>query len=81
MLTFPGPGGYRIDWSPGTVHFPLRQAPSGHLVIPCDSFNDVPKETGGIRTEGIALLASMAAVDSSRSSHSWPLQSNPNIPH
>ena len=33
-LSFPGPGGYTMNWSPGTKHFKLRRAPSGHLVIP-----------------------------------------------
>ena len=38
LLTFPGPGGYEIKWSPGTIHHKLVQAPSGHLVIPCGNF-------------------------------------------
>ena len=38
VLTFPGPGGYKIEWSPGTIHHQLVQAPSGHLVIPCGNF-------------------------------------------
>ena len=37
-LTFPGPGGYKIEWSPGTKRLPMVPAPSGHLVIPCGKF-------------------------------------------
>ena len=37
-LTFPGPGGYTITWSPGTVRLPLHTTPSGHLAVPIDSF-------------------------------------------
>ena len=37
-LTFPGPGGYHTEWSPGTIHIPLDRAPSGHLVIRSDRF-------------------------------------------
>ena len=38
FMAFPGPGGYKIEWSPGTKLLPMEAAPSGHLVIPCDSF-------------------------------------------
>ena len=38
MLVFPGPGGYKIEWSPGTKRLPMISAPSGHLVVPCDKF-------------------------------------------
>ena len=37
-LAFPGKGGYKITWSEGTKLLPLQESPSGHLVIPCDSF-------------------------------------------
>ena len=51
-LAFPGPGGYRIEWSPGTKLMPLEQSPSGHLVVPCDSFAQLPKNP---KTENIAF--------------------------
>ena len=38
MIVFPGPGGYKIEWSPGTKRLHMVPAPSGHLVIPCDKF-------------------------------------------
>ena len=38
-MAFPGPGGYRIEWSDGTKIIPLDSSPSGHLVIPCDTFD------------------------------------------
>ena len=37
-IAFPGKGGYKITWSEGTKLLPLQESPSGHLVIPCDSF-------------------------------------------
>ena len=43
MIVFPGPGGYRIEWSPGTKRLPMLPAPSGHLVISCDKFAEVDK--------------------------------------
>ena len=45
-LTFPGPGGYSITWSPGTQHIPLVCPPSGHLVIPCDDFDNLTTPSG-----------------------------------
>ena len=43
MIAFPGPGGYKIEWSPGTKLLPMVPAPSGHLVIPCDRCKELPK--------------------------------------
>ena len=59
MLTFPGPGGYKIEWSPGTVHIPLTVAPSGHYVIPCDSYEKLSPQQGGLATETTVLLAEL----------------------
>ena len=27
MMVFPGPGGYKIEWGPGTLHFQLERRP------------------------------------------------------
>ena len=56
-LTFPGEGGYTIEWSPGTMHIPLEVAPSGHYVIPCDSYENIQQQTGGLEEERTVLLA------------------------
>lgn len=56
-LTFPGPGGYTIDWAPGSRRYKLEKAPSGHLILPCDNFFQAKKETGGVATPRINLLA------------------------
>jgi hypothetical protein len=53
MIAFPGPGGYKIEWSPGTKLLPMIPAPSGHLVIPCDRFEELPK--GKERTEQLSF--------------------------
>ena len=45
-LLFPGPGGYKIDWSLGTLHVPLKTAPSGHLIMPCGEFDKVHSPSG-----------------------------------
>ena len=58
-LTFPGPGGYTINWSPGTVHIPLEVAPSGHYVIPCDAFGKVSAKEGGLEEEVTVLHADL----------------------
>ena len=48
MLSLPGPGGYEIKWSPGTQHIRLRNAPSGHMVIPLSDFKKVSAPKGGL---------------------------------
>ena len=51
-LTFPGPGGYKIEFAPGATRIKLEKAPSGHLVIPCDGFDKVDsKKSGGVPDE------------------------------
>ena len=47
-LTFPGPGGFDVKWSPGARHVHLISAPSGHLILPCDHFDKV-QEKGGLQ--------------------------------
>ena len=54
-LTFPGPGGYEIVWQPGAVRIKLEKAPSGHLVIPTDSFDEVPKKPSTIPEKEMVL--------------------------
>jgi len=39
FIAFPGPGGYAIQWSPGTKILPMKPAPSGHLVIECGHYD------------------------------------------
>ena len=41
FLALPGAGGYSITWSPGTRLLPMKAAPSGHLIIPCDRFSEL----------------------------------------
>jgi len=55
-LSFPGPGGYKIEWSPGTRHFPLTPAPSGHLTIPCCEYQKVSKK-GGLAKQSMTFHA------------------------
>ena len=49
-LTFPGAGGYSIQWMPGAQHFPLVPAPSGHLILPCGEYQKIQKHGGLQRT-------------------------------
>jgi hypothetical protein len=72
-LTFPGPSGYTITWSPGTRRLPLRVAPSGHLVLPCDLFGQVEQAQGGLAPTRVVLRSQVemppAAVPTPGRSH------------
>ena len=46
-IVFPGEGGYKIHWSEGSKVIPLSTAPSGHLVIQCDSFEGARSSQSG----------------------------------
>ena len=56
-LSFPGPGGYEITWSPGTIHFDLESAPSGHLLIRVDNYDKLKPPSGGLPAKQLTLLA------------------------
>ena len=67
-LVFPGPGGYKIIWSPGTRIIPMQKAPSGHLVIACDHFQGITETTPN--PEALTFLTDHATGDWSNNSHS-----------
>ena len=56
-LTFPGPNGYRIKCEPGALRIPLVRAPSGHLVIPTDKFQELKanQAAGGLPAQAVSL--------------------------
>ena len=63
-LIIPGPGGVRIEPSPGSLVIPLEKAPSGHLCMPVDAYSEVPKLHGGL-TQPDAGLQLHTASDTS----------------
>ena len=40
QIVFVGPGGYRLHASPGSRTYQLKQAKSGHLLLPCDCWDN-----------------------------------------
>jgi len=62
-LTFPGPGGYRIDWAPGAVHMPLERALSGHLMAPLTAYNKLPQQGGIKKDDAMPTLCALQAND------------------
>ena len=75
IMTFPGPGGYQINWSPGTVRIPMEQAMSGHLMVGCDNSDLLPQNRGGIEP-AISTLPVIPDQDAktSQNVHSVQLQ-------
>ena len=67
-LTFPGAGGYPIDWAPGAQHFQLECAPSGHLILPCGEFATLRQPQGGVPPTSTTFHATRTAAASSSSS-------------
>ena len=54
FLTFPGPGGYKLEFAPGAIRMPLERASSGHLMLPLAEYDKLPK-AGGIQKEDSVL--------------------------
>jgi hypothetical protein len=59
MLIFPGPGDVEIKLPPGSIEIQLEKAPSGHLVIPVDSYGNLAKRKGGLQNPTLELHASI----------------------
>jgi hypothetical protein len=59
MLIFPGPGDVEIKLPPGSIEIQLEKAPSGHLVIPVDSYENLVKRKGGLQNPTLELHASV----------------------
>ena len=73
QLTFPGPGGYIINWSPGTVHIPLQPTPSGHLAFPLDHYdkcNTKHLEQKSLAVKKIILHPEKPSINTTSSGHS-----------
>ena len=68
-LTFPGKGGYSIEWAPGATHFDLVAAPSGHLLIPVDDYEKVPPPTGGLPPKQLTLLTHKGSQQTDDDAH------------
>ena len=62
-LTFPGPGRYTVNWSPGTVRIPMEAAMSGHLMVGCTNYDKLPRQRGGVEATTDTLHATPADVD------------------
>ena len=35
-----GPGGYELEFSPGSEKFDLEESPMGHQMLPCSKFDE-----------------------------------------
>ena len=59
-LHFVGPGD--LDWSfpPGTETFDLIEAPSGHLLLPCNLYSQAAMSKSNIDAKELTLLAETA---------------------
>ena len=57
-LVIPGPGKVDISWPAGTTVIPLRKAPSGHLVVVADAYDQLAK-AGGVPAQGLHLHAAV----------------------
>ena len=56
-LIFPGPGEVKYELPPGSVRIPLQKAPSGHLVMVIDDFEQVKQRRGGLPHASLQLLS------------------------
>ena len=59
MMHLPGPGDVQIILPPGSRSIPLEKAPSGHLVMPIDHYDQIPTQRGGLEPADNLVLTSI----------------------
>ena len=63
-LIIPGPGEVKYELSPGSVRIPLKKAPSGHLVMIVDDYeNAMNASRGGLPHASLQFHARDERVD------------------
>ena len=68
MLIFPGQGDVQIVLPPGSLEVPLQKAPSGHLVMVIDDYEQVVKRAGGLPSPQMQLHSAVGEPPSQSSS-------------
>ena len=66
-IWFLGSGGVRIEASPGSKHFQMRKARSGHWLLPISKFSSQPKQSGITLTTAAATESAAGGSSSSSS--------------
>ena len=69
-MYFVGPGDYDMEkmLPPGTTSIQCQTSPSGHMVVPTDSY--AKTKVGGVAQQELSLLANTSSVSTSSSSSS-----------
>ena len=61
-FSFPAPRGSRIELSPSSLHPPLENAPSGHMIMPCCEYDKVRDQSDGLPQPGSTFHATRSGV-------------------
>ena len=72
FLTFPGPGGYTLTDSPGSIRIPLVRAMSGHLMAPLDYYDKVPKTTGVVEEKSVLHAVDQTPTPPTKHGSAYP---------
>ena len=76
MLHFLGPGDVHIQLPPGSISIPLEKAPSGHLVIPINQYDQINQKGGGLKDHSLNFPATQTDVPPPPEPHSEERSSN-----
>ena len=68
-LILPGPGDVEISLPPGSVRVPLEKAPSGHLVMVIDDYENLTPSRGGLASRQTHFLAETGPADPDRTAN------------
>ena len=75
MLTFPGQGDIQMVLLPGSLEVPLQKAPSGHLAMVIDDYEQVVQRAGGLPAPKTQLHSAVGELPSQASGSEEPPRS------
>ena len=75
MLIFPGQGDIQIVLPPGSLEVPLQKAPSGHLVMVIDDYEQVAQRAGGLPSPQMQLHSAVDELPSQAPGSAEPQRS------
>ena len=75
MLIFPGKGDVQIVLPLGSLEVPLQKAPSGHLVMVIDDYEQVVQRAGGLPSPHMQLHSAMGDPPSQSTGSGEPMRS------
>ena len=74
-----GPGGYSLQLSPGSAQYHLEESHAGHLMLPCDLYDEMTASRSSGPTRAMTLTTSTAAETAAQQAASSPTPTSASV--